>query len=634
MKTIQLSLTIMAAVLLLTGCAKESYMESDSEIVRISASVASSFDEVMTKSSEETGRQINLVSEDEKISIPMALSTAPGIDGISMAEETPITKGALINDNDKGDLSNIDLPSSISSFKVAAWTGTSTTASIPAYTDVTYANGKWSTSTTYTWKKGDEKTFVAYANLPSSGATITSEAAGTQKLTYTVPDAASAQKDILMGYYKGTGNDSGTAAITFYHPLTAVKFVVGDMLDVTAITKISLKGVYASGNTTQSADGTSFSWEGTTSTMTVSQDITGNLPSKGSQVGEAFLLIPQNLTDANIKVTINAIINGTPAELIATLSSGDWKAGYTNIYTLGYKYYYYTTSNDGGETVQKIEFAGGNLYCISYNKNGGGSGYTFLFENNQWENRGTGMYSPKYHGMKVEGDHALVVTSDGKIKTTTPYQTSGLFNWNKWDTCDGVYGENASYGAFDFNDFGELNGETTDRVEFGDAFNISNGTTGWRTLSGAEWEYTILHRTVEAGDDYRCLWTYVDTGYVYADDEDNAGEKAYMNGVLLFPDNWDETDPEFTDGDPVPEHCVFLPAAGLRKRPGYYGYGVMEEWGEKGLYWGVDAKRVNSAHGPDFTPGGCWEDSDERAYGLSVRLVKNIGGTYPGPKSE
>lgn len=346
----------MTAALLLTGCAKESFVESDSEVVRFSASVTSSSDEFMTKSSvPETDGCVALTDKDGKINIQMGLSAVPGIDGISMAEEAPLTKGALINDNDNGNLSNIGLASStINSFKVAAWTGTSATASIPAYTEVTYADSKWSTASTYTWKKGEEKTFVAYANLPASGATITSEAAGTQKLAYTVPDAASAQNDILMGYYKGNGNNSGTASITFYHPLTAVKFVVGEMEDVSAITNISLKGVYAGGNTTQNAAGTSFTWVGTTSTKTVSQAVTGDLPSKDEQVGEAFLLIPQTLTEAaSVEVTINATINGAPAELIATLSSGQWKAGYTNIYTLGYSKlnYLFNIVDEKGEII-------------------------------------------------------------------------------------------------------------------------------------------------------------------------------------------------------------------------------------------------------------------------------------------
>lgn len=281
------------------------------------------------------------------------------------------------------------------------------------------------------------------------------------------------------------------------------------------------------------------------------------------------------------------------------------------------KIYYYTTSNDEGVTVQKIEFAGGNLYCYQSTDTFPNT-FSFHFENHQWENRAMSA---------ITNDNISFLLVSGKVvKGETPLYTSGLFQWHTTDQ----YG----HGAFTKEVVGTLSGSTSDVLDWGVAYNNSNGTSGWRTLTGAEWGYTLQRRETVLGDDYRCRWTYVDTGYKYA-----TGEKAYMNGVLLFPDNWDETDPEFKDGDPIPEHCVFLPAAGYRKKAGDGTDGErgrLVNWGTRGMYWACDAssEKVTDAHGPDLTSSGSWEDADDRAYGMSIRLVKNVSDLYPGPKSK
>lgn len=285
------------------------------------------------------------------------------------------------------------------------------------------------------------------------------------------------------------------------------------------------------------------------------------------------------------------------------------------------KTYYYTTSNDWGETVQKIEFAGGNLYC-----NNSAKPYTFHFEEHQWENR----------AMVAVGQDKAFLLKDDKVITVTPDNTSGLFQWKKTD--QGL--ETSGYGAFTKDVLGTTSGSTSDTFDWGVAYNESNNTSGWRTLTGAEWGYTLQRRETVLDSTYRCRWTYVDTGYKYANGE-NAGKKAYMYGALLFPDNWDETDPEFKEGDPIPEYCVFLPAAGDRLVTAEEGAssdksiqrGHLENWGIRGMYWAKDAAENNTAHGPDLTEDGGWEDADDRAYGMSVRLVKNVGHPYPGPKA-
>lgn len=270
------------------------------------------------------------------------------------------------------------------------------------------------------------------------------------------------------------------------------------------------------------------------------------------------------------------------------------------------KEYYFTTSNDDydkvDKTIYKIEFAGGNLYCNN------ASGYKYYFENNQWENRAM---------VAVGADKALLL-QDGNIVTSTPESTSGLF---QWQTAEG-------YGAFSKTELTKLSGSSADVLDWGDAY---DGPGGWRTLTNNEWAYTIELRKVKGKSGYgnSCIWTYVDTGYK------KDGAKVYMNGVLLFPDNWDDDDPEFHHGDMIPAHCVFLPAAGDRRRraTGEDGKrGSVENYGERGMYWACTSKDGGTnADGPDFTSswGGC--DSDDRAYGMSVRLVRNLEQPAPEP---
>ena len=199
----------------------------------------------------------------------------------------------------------------------------------------------------YIWKKisdtkAETKTFYAYANLPLSGATVTNADATGQTLEYTaVPATAAAQNDILLGYYKGEGKTgpsesevmTGTAGIVFQHPLTAVKFVVGDIKDNKKITGISIKGLASSGQVTMDAAGALGVW-----TAISNYDLTASVSNsatlaKGDVIGSPFVVIPQNLTAHSVDVTVT-LEDGTGGTL--TLNADNWQAGYTNTYTINF----------------------------------------------------------------------------------------------------------------------------------------------------------------------------------------------------------------------------------------------------------------------------------------------------------
>ena len=238
-----------------------------------------------------------------------------------------VTKGELIN-TDGSDKALAD--KGVTSFKASAYNGSS-----PMFSDqtVTYASGKWSTASTYYWPQSTVLTFLAYTNLPE-GQTATIAATGVSTV-HTVPAEASAQKDILLGHYKGNGGNTGTAAIRFEHPMTAVRFLRGYISESIGIRSISIKGVTASGTATMDSDGT-VSWSDLGAyTHTVSQTKADGLSVDGTTnlIGEPFIIIPQNVAVNDVKVNVT-FTDGTAVE--ASIASGEWQAGKTNTYTLDY----------------------------------------------------------------------------------------------------------------------------------------------------------------------------------------------------------------------------------------------------------------------------------------------------------
>jgi len=197
------------------------------------------------------------------------------------------------------------------------------------------------------WGEGKTMTFWASANLPSwASVSSTSSASATLSVT-TIPPAAADQWDPLVGYYSGFG-DAGNAEIRFYHPMTAVKFVTGSLGDeirsVTGITSVKIKNVYQSGTVTVNGTAPStFSWT-PGSTMI---DVTGPFTGSGTEAESAkpFLLIPQNLGTKNVTLEITVSTTSGNKTMNTKLTSGEWQAGKTNVYTLDY------INNEFGENI-------------------------------------------------------------------------------------------------------------------------------------------------------------------------------------------------------------------------------------------------------------------------------------------
>ena len=210
---------------------------------------------------------------------------------------------------------------------------------------------------------------------------------------------------------------------------------------------------------------------------------------------------------------------------------------------------------------------------------------TWRFAENQWD----------YIG---EGNANISETYDGWID---------LFAWGTGDhpTDTSTYMEPLVYGTF---------------VDWGEN-PISNGNgfaNQWWTLDWADWHYLLYRRTT-------------DSGILYA-----AATVNDVNGLILLPDNWDESVfaiLDYNHGSPFSSNvitesqweimerygAVFLPAAGVRR-------GTTLMWvQEAGLYWIAGPSDpfayvfyVQCFGGSVGMPNYC-----PRYAGLSVRLVRD-----------
>ena len=321
-----------ATVLLLVCCDKENLVsQRNGRDISFYACVAGTGTEQLTKA--------DVICSDAD-TLPLTWTITDGIVGLTAPGTQTLTKGALINNG-----TDAEQLGSAYSFQLVSWTGSTQFYPTEGVATISYNSSKWqpSSGNSPQWPESGDVTFYAVANLPSSGASWTNTSNTSANLTYTVPASASAQNDILMGYYKGQGNN-GTAELTFYHPLTAVVFKKGVFDNVTtSITfkSISIEGVYSSGTATQSLDAgnkVSFTWDTSTSaaqTVTLAS-ASGLTVGTDDVIGEPFLLIPQDLSSASITITVEAQINGTTDVTYGkTLNSGEWQAGKINTYTLG-----------------------------------------------------------------------------------------------------------------------------------------------------------------------------------------------------------------------------------------------------------------------------------------------------------
>lgn len=233
-------------------------------------------------------------------------------------------------------------------------------------------NKIWQTPVTHYWP-GSGSTVNFYAYYPTSiSGSITHTSGSAPVLSYTVPDNATDQIDILASSKAGVVGDSyNQTPVDFKHIFAAVQFKSGTagLPDGTGavlkIKSIQYKGTYTFGSGwTIFPDVRDLSQTVNLSTFGTSADITND--------GETFMMLPQTFSNITIEITYT---NGL---VLSKTINGTWEAGKIYIYNLtkSITYNYNYTGNVQTFTVPytgtyKIECwgvrGGGNYVDEHYN---------------------------------------------------------------------------------------------------------------------------------------------------------------------------------------------------------------------------------------------------------------------------
>ena len=175
--------------------------------------------------------------------------------------------------------------------------------------------------TDVTWPGADKKA-TFYAIAPNnSGATVSTNDGG-PTFTYTLPQTAPEQKDLLVSKCENVSCDGKSApTLTFNHALAAIKFAKGNIAPSTSITKFEITGVQNSGT----YDMNTGIWSGQSSTANYSILSTDDV----------LFLMPQTLpSGAQLKVTLS---DGSTTKVLTSDLSGNWQNGNQYTYKLSYE---------------------------------------------------------------------------------------------------------------------------------------------------------------------------------------------------------------------------------------------------------------------------------------------------------
>lgn len=197
----------------------------------------------------------------------------------------------------------------------------------------------WGPSSTYYWPGGSGKKMRFFAYAPYNGAGISLSGPSTLNtpyLTYVVPDNVADQKDILVAKSAELAADyNNNAALSFTHPLTAVKFVVGDDMVSSRVTKITLKNIlsgarYIIGESSWTPIG---QYKDFSQTLDVSP---GTTPGTAiTSPAQTFMMIPQTLPAlAKIEIELTDLLSNQNWTLSASIAQGVWPIGKTVTYKI------------------------------------------------------------------------------------------------------------------------------------------------------------------------------------------------------------------------------------------------------------------------------------------------------------
>lgn len=201
--------------------------------------------------------------------------------------------------------------------------------------DVTKSGNTWTMDGTYYWQ-GPDHTLHFYAWAPANAITAPSSPKD-MTFTYTVPEDATAQQDLIVANESRPGDFKQQVNLGFKHICTAVRFVTGAQMQPGTIKSVSLEGVNYAG----SYDITAGQWSLTNDTKSFTQELNKGMTGEETENTEitatdgTFMMLPQTLPDgAKVKVEFSDNVAGKERTLEASIAGSDWPMGKTVTYKL------------------------------------------------------------------------------------------------------------------------------------------------------------------------------------------------------------------------------------------------------------------------------------------------------------
>lgn len=200
--------------------------------------------------------------------------------------------------------------------------------------DVTKIGNNWTMDNTYYWP-GANHTLHFYAWAPANAITAPSSPKD-MTFTYTVPEDATAQQDLIVANESRPGDFKQQVNLGFKHICTAVKFVVGEQMQKGIIKSVALKGVQNTGTYDMKNGWTNIS--GTTDfTQILDKETTGS-EGDGDEITSpagTFMMLPQTLpSGASVEVVFHSATTNTDRTLSAPIEGTEWPIGKTVTYKL------------------------------------------------------------------------------------------------------------------------------------------------------------------------------------------------------------------------------------------------------------------------------------------------------------
>lgn len=340
-----------AVAMLMASCIKDEvvdvpFIPTESETIGFGINLEN-LDDTRAASRNRVGKH-DLKSTDGEFVLPMGVYVEDGIH--SANADAAETRGAKLKDG-----------STIESFTVwASLTGTNGQTSLffPAEGEEFTKNDNniFVSNPEHFWPGAGTIDFVAVANAPTSGFTpkLNSDGTALESFTYTVPDAAADQKDIVVAKPEDpvSGANNKSVPLNFKHIMSAVNFTVGEKVANGVIKSITINNIKTTGSynvatgtwtpNTDSKDSYSVAFS-----STVNGNYEPNDKANGTIINDGectFMMMPQVL-DADAEVVVEFIYDNAPSavkQLRANIAIDpenpsqrrEWAMGKTTYYSL------------------------------------------------------------------------------------------------------------------------------------------------------------------------------------------------------------------------------------------------------------------------------------------------------------